>query len=592
MSAAPSVVGVLGAGTMGGGIAQLACLAGARTLLHDPIPEALERGAETLRANLAKGAERGRWSAADAEAAAARLEPVDALEALAPCELVIEAAPERLELKRELYARLSEIVSPECVIATNTSSLPVTALAAAATHPERVVGMHFFNPAPLMALLEVVAGEESGERPLALARAMGEAMGKVVIDAADGPGFLVNRVNRPFGLEALRVVTERLATVEQVDRICRLGGGFRMGPFELQDLVGVDVGFDVARSFYEQSFGEPRWRPSMLSARMVAAGRTGRKAGRGWYDYRDGPHRPEDPPAPGVTGPAAAGAAPGHAADAAPAAGSGAAPYDAADASAAASGHPADALAAGPGAAPGDVADASAAATPLVVVAGETPLAHTLAEQAAAAGWDVRPPAGAQGEVPFLILDCGADEDDPPLQGGPQAICLHDGSLAALDPGGGAVGFHALPPLAPGGLVELTRGPDSLDAAAAAAERFFASLGLHTAWVGDAPGLVLGRIVCQLANEAAFAVGEGVGTAADVDAGLVHGMNHPRGVLGWADEIGLHHVLSVLDALRDETGEERYRAAPLLRSLVLSGRLGRATGEGFFRYDEDAGART
>jgi 3-hydroxybutyryl-CoA dehydrogenase len=561
MSAAPSVVGVLGAGTMGGGIAQLACLAGARTLLHDPIPEALERGAEALRRNLGKGAERGRWSAADAEAAAARLEPVDSLEALAPCELVIEAAPERLDLKRELYARLSEIVSPECVIATNTSSLPVTALAAAATHPERVVGMHFFNPAPLMALLEVVAGEESGERPLALARAMGEAMGKVVIDAADGPGFLVNRVNRPFGLEALRLVTERIASVEEVDRICRLGGGFRMGPFELQDLVGVDVGFDVARSFYEQSFGEPRWRPSMLSARMVAAGRTGRKAGRGWYDYRDGPHRPHDPEPPAVSGPA------GVAAAASAATGSGPAAGDAAGASAAAPGAP-----------------------PLVVIAGETPLAHALAERASAAGWDARPPAGAQGEVPFLILDCGADEDDPPLQGGPQAICLHEGSLAALDPGGGAVGFHALPPLQPGGLVELTRGPDSLESAATAAERFFASLGLHTAWVGDAPGLVLGRIVCQLANEAAFAVGEGVGTAADVDAGLVHGMNHPRGVLGWADEIGLHHVLSVLDALRDETGEERYRAAPLLRSLVLSGRLGRATGEGFFRYDEDASA--
>jgi 3-hydroxybutyryl-CoA dehydrogenase len=527
MSEMPAVVGVLGAGTMGGGIAQLACLAGTRTLLHDPVPEALERGASALRANLAKGAERGRWSAADAEAAAARLEPVPDLEALAPCGLVIEAAPESIALKRELYARLSEIVAPDCVLATNTSSLLVTALAAAATHPERVVGMHFFNPAPLMRLLEVVAGEASDERSLAVARATGEAMGKVVIDAADGPGFLVNRCNRPWGLEALKLVTERIASVEEVDRICRLGGGFRMGPFELMDLVGIDVGFDIARSFFEQSFAEPRWRPSMLSARMVAAGRTGRKAGRGFYDYRDGPHRPDDPPAPQGGG--------------------------------------------GEG---------------LVVIAGDIPLARALAQLATAAGWDTRTPGAAEGEVPFLILDCGADEDDPPLQGGPQAICCHEGSLATLDPGGAAVGFHALPPLQPGGLVELTRGPDSLDAAATAAERFFSSLGLHTAWVGDAAGLVLGRIVCQLANESAFAVGEGVGTPADVDAGLVHGLNHPRGVLAWADEIGLHHVLSVLDALRDETGEERYRAAPLLRRLVLAGRLGRATGEGFHVYDE------
>jgi len=527
----PGIVGVVGAGTMGGGIAQLAVLAGARTLLHDPDHDALDRGVAALRANLVKGAERGRWSQADAEAASARLEPTHTLEALAPCELVIEAAPERLQLKRELFACLAGIVAPACVLASNTSSIPITAIAGAVPGPERVVGMHFFNPAPLMRLLEVVAGEDSGEAALARARALGEAMGKVVIDAADGPGFLVNRANRPFGLEALRCVTERLATVEQVDRVARLGGGFRMGPFELMDLVGVDVGFDVSKSFHELSFGEPRWRPSPLSARMVAAGRTGRKSGRGFYDYRHGPHRPDDPPAPQANLPRAAGG-------------------------------------------------------PVVVVAGEIALAHLLLERAEEAGWDARTPAEAGGEVPFLILDCGASEDDPPLQGGPQALCLHEGSLAALDPGGAAVGFHALPPLEAGALVELTRGPDSLDAATDAAERFFATLGLHTEWVGDAPGLVLGRVVCQLVNEAAFAVGEGVGTPADLDAGMVHGLNHPRGPLSWGDAIGLDHVLAVLDALADEYREERYRAAPLLRRLVLTGRLGRATGEGFFTYDD------
>lgn len=534
MSAAEraQVVGVVGAGTMGAGIAQLACLAGARTLLQDPVPDALARGAGAVRANLAKGAERGRWSAGDAEAAAARLEPVDSIAALAPCEVVIEAAPERLDVKRELFARLSEIVAPDCVLATNTSSIPVTAIAGAVSGPERVVGMHFFNPAPLMRLLEIVAGEESGEPALARARALGEAMGKVVIDAADGPGFLVNRVNRPFGLEALRLVTERIATVEEVDRIVRLGGGFRMGPFELMDLVGVDVGLDVSRSFHELSFGEPRWRPSPLSARMVAAGRTGRKSGRGFYDYRDDEHRPPDP------------AEPPHAE-----------------------------LPSAPGG-------------PVVVIAGDIPLAHLLLERADDAGWDARTPAEAEGEVPFLILDCGATEDDPPLQGGPQAICCHEGALAALDPGGAAIGFHALPPLERGGLVELTRGAESFDAAARAAERFFATLGLHTAWVGDAPGLVLGRIVCQLVNEAAFAVGEGVGSPADIDAGMVHGLNHPRGPLGWGDAIGLDHVLAVLDALFDEYREERYRAAPLLRRLVRSGCVGHATGEGFFSYDD------
>jgi 3-hydroxybutyryl-CoA dehydrogenase len=189
--------------------------------------------------------------------------------------------------------------------------------------------------------------------------------------------------------------------------------------------------------------------------------------------------------------------------------------------------------------------------------------------------------------VPSLILELGLDGEEPeaPLQGGPRAICCAAGSLAALDPGGSAVGFHALPPLDAGALVELTRGPDTAASAAAAAERFFATLGTHTEWVGDAPGLVLGRIVCQVINEAAFALGEGVGSAEDIDAGMVHGLNYPRGILAWADEIGLDHVLAVLEALQLERGEERYRTAPLMRRLGWSGRLGRATGEGFFGYE-------
>jgi 3-hydroxybutyryl-CoA dehydrogenase len=515
---------------MGSGIAQLACLSGARTLLHDPVPDALERGIASIGRHLDRGVERGRLSEDESRAARDRLEPAGELGQLAPCELVIEAAPESLELKRELFARLSrEIVSEDCVLASNTSSLLVTAIAAGATRPERVVGMHFFNPAPVMALLEVVAGTESSEPALALARAAGEAMGKHVIDAVDGPGFLVNRCNRPFGLEALKLLGERVAPLEQIDQVCRLGGGFRMGPFELMDLVGVDVGLDVSRSFYEQSFGEPRWRPSPITARTVAAGRHGRKTGRGYYDY-SGSHRPPDPEPLGAGG--------------------------------------------------GDG---------LVVIAGETMLAAQLEAAARATGWEVATPAAAvDGPVPTLIVDCrlGEDDEDAPLQGAPQAVCCAGGSLAALDPGGAAVGFHALPPLDEANLVELTRGPDSTQSASDAAAHFFSTLGKHTAWVGDAPGLVLGRIVCQVANEAAFALGEGVGSAEDIDAGMIHGLNYPRGILSWADTIGLDHVLAVLTALCDERREERYRPAPALTALALSGRLGLATGEGFFSYDE------
>src|SRR3989440_4598610 len=284
------VIGVLGAGTMGSGIAQLACRAGAQTLLFDALPEALAQGEERVRQGLRKEASRSPDSAqgspeAWAQTAFERLHPVQDLAPLASCELVIEAVPERLELKHELFARLSQIVGEDCVLATNTSSLPVSAIAAAAACPERVVGMHFFNPAPVMRLVEVIAGERSGAPALAIAEATGEAMGKTVIHATDGPGFLVNRCNRPFGLEALRLLGQRIADVETIDRVCRMQGGIRMGPFELMDLVGIDTGYEVSKSFFEQSFGEPRWRPSPITARYVAAGLYGHKSGRGYYDY-------------------------------------------------------------------------------------------------------------------------------------------------------------------------------------------------------------------------------------------------------------------------------------------------------------------
>jgi 3-hydroxybutyryl-CoA dehydrogenase len=559
---AASVIGVLGAGTMGNGIAQLAARSGARTLLYDPFPEALEKGTQAARKGLAKEAEKGKLSREQAEKAAEGLQPVDDMAALAGCELVIEAAPERIELKHEMYGKLSEIVSEQCVLATNTSSLLVTAIATGATHPERVVGMHFFNPAPLMALLEVVAGVESSPEAVALAVATGEAMGKTVIVAKDGPGFIVNRCNRPFGLEALRALQEQMADVESIDRICRMEGGFRMGPFELMDLVGVETGLEISKSFYEQSFGEPRWRPSMIAARQVAAGLYGRKTGRGYYDYSDGPgkHRPEDPPP-------LEGGAPGHdrvaATGLAPPAGEG-----------------------------------------VVVISGENVVAQELRAAAGEAGYEVRPPhAPTGGVLPALFVDCeGAPSVDPTKraspggqpdrrgtpaapQGGARVVLCANGSLNALDPDGSAVGFHVLPPLEQCSLVELTRGESSSPVAAARAERFFQALGKHVAWVGDAPGLVLGRIVCQVINESAFALAEGVGSAQDIDTGMVLGLSHPRGPFEWADAIGLDHVLAVLDALYEEYREERYRAAPALRRLVRAGRLGNASGGGFLDGD-------
>jgi len=288
-------VGVVGAGTMGAGIAQIAALGGYETRLHDPVPAALDGGIERLRGALTKGAQKGFWSEAEAEDADARTGAAAHLADLAECDLVVEAAPEDLELKRQLFAALAEACGPQTILASNTSSLPVSAIAALVPVPERVVGMHFFNPPALMKLVEVVAADASGAVALEATTEVGWRMGRTPIRAKDSPGFIANRLARPFGLESLRMLAEGVADAATIDRTVRLGGGFRMGPFELIDLIGLDVNLSVARSFYSQG-GEPeRWRPSPIQERMVDEGLRGRKSGRGFYSYGEGPHRPPDP---------------------------------------------------------------------------------------------------------------------------------------------------------------------------------------------------------------------------------------------------------------------------------------------------------
>jgi 3-hydroxybutyryl-CoA dehydrogenase len=295
-----TTVGVVGAGTMGAGIAQIAALGGYRTIVYELDSGALERGLEQLSGALRRGAERGRWKEEEATEALERIESDTTIEALRGCDLVVEAAPEDLKLKRNLFERLSSVCAPGTVLASNTSSLSVTAIAAGLPEPERIVGMHFFNPPALMRLVEVVAGDESGEPALKLTTEVATGMGRTPIRARDSVGFVANRCVRPFFLESLRMLGEGAAPHDEIDRIVRLGGGLRMGPFELMDLIGLDVNFMVAKSFWEQSFGEPRWRPTPIHQRMVASGRLGRKTGRGFYLYeKDTPHRPRDPDFPG-----------------------------------------------------------------------------------------------------------------------------------------------------------------------------------------------------------------------------------------------------------------------------------------------------
>jgi 3-hydroxybutyryl-CoA dehydrogenase len=290
-----SRVAVLGAGTMGRGIAQIAALGGYETQVYDAFPEAAEHGVAQVAEALAKGAARGRWSDGEAQAAAARVRPARELAELAGCELLIEAAPEDVELKRALFGELAATCGPEAVLATNTSSLRVADVAVGVPNPERVVGMHFFNPPALMRLVEVVAAPESAEPALKRATAVAEAMGRTPIRAKDSPGFVANRLARPFSLESLRMLGDGVADVATIDRVVRLGGGFRMGPFELLDLIGLDVNLTIARSFFAQGGECERWRPSPIQERLVAEGKLGRKSGEGYYSYGRGAERPPDP---------------------------------------------------------------------------------------------------------------------------------------------------------------------------------------------------------------------------------------------------------------------------------------------------------
>jgi 3-hydroxybutyryl-CoA dehydrogenase len=380
-------VGVIGAGAMGSGIAQVAAVAGHRVILQDVDEAAVGRARSAIEKALARETEKGRLTSSAAEAARGRLSYVANNDpgAFAPCELVIEAIVERLEPKREALAAVERVVAREAILATNTSALSITAIAGGCQRPERVLGLHFFNPAPVMPLVEVVRGHATSKAAVEAAGSIVRRWGKITVIARDTPGFVVNRIARPFYGEALRILDEGIADCATIDWAMRTLGGFRMGPFELMDLVGNDVNFAVTSAVYEGFFFDPRYKPSLTQRRLVEANLLGRKTGRGYYDYREGAVRP-------------------------------------------------------------------------------------------------------------------APKEDPLL------------------------------------------GRSILD-----------------------------RILTMLINEAIDAVFWGVATPADIDLAMVKGVNYPRGLIAWGEELGYRAVLDQLEALREEYHEDRYRPSPLLRRLVASG---------------------
>lgn len=379
-------VGVIGAGSMGSGIAQVAAQAGHPVLLNDSSADALERAAKGHQKVFAMLAEKGKMTLDKAKDCARRITYTRVLDDLKPCGLVIEAIIEDLEIKQGLFQELEIICGDDTVLATNTSSLPVVAMAGKMRQPGRMIGLHFFNPAPLMPLVEVVPSMLTDDK---LAYEMFELMrqwDKVPVLAKDTPGFIVNRVARPFYGESLRILEEGIADESTIDHAMRTFGGFRMGPFELMDLIGNDINFAVTSSVYAAFFQDSRYRPSVIQQRKVEAGLLGRKSGKGYYDYADSAVKPE---------------------------------------------------------------------------------------------------------------------------------------------------------------------PENNEALSKA---------------------IMDRVLCNLINHAIDAVHLGVASAKDIDLAMTKGVNYPKGLLKWGDELGLDHVLRTMDALFEDYREERYRASVLLRRMVREGR--------------------
>ena len=488
---------------MGRGITQVAAQAGHPVLLYDPFAGALEKSLAEIQADLQKAAEKGRLRGA-VEEVSGRIRTTQVLEDCAKADVVVEAVPEKLELKQELLTKLGGL-NESNILVTNTSTLSISAIAAKVKNPQRVVGLHFFNPAQRMKLVEVIPAVQTAAEVADKAFRLAESWGKEPIKVGDSPGFLVNRVARPFYGEALRLHGEGIAK-EHIDWIVK-GLGFPMGPFELVDLIGLDVNYASSNSVYHGFYGEPRYRPHPLQHQRVVAGMLGRKTNQGWYSYPPGP-----PPAP--TPP-----------------------------------------------------QANPESAPLPLIIGPNAIAKELrkkfrnTDEAGQAQFvlDCRVKLERKHDffenLPVVSLVWGHSAS----------------SVLSEFSGRAVAGFSLIPPISDNAVVEVYAPLSGHNQAVDLATQYFQAHGHTVLPLADQPGGVGFRMLALLINEAVSALAEQVALAEDINKAMRLGTGYPRGPLEWAEIIWLKPVLRALEGLEAELGEDRYRPHPLLRRMVAAG---------------------
>jgi 3-hydroxybutyryl-CoA dehydrogenase len=499
------LVGVVGAGTMGTGIAQVAALE-QPVAIYDAEPGRAAAAVDRIGVALDRLVDKGRLDRDAASAARSGIRAVDTLAELAPAALVIEAVVEDLAVKRDLFAALEDVIDARCILATNTSSLSITELQATCRYPGRVVGMHFFNPPPVMGLVEVVHGLSTERSVLDAAAATAERWGKTAVRCGSSPGFIVNRVARPFYGEAQRLLEERAADPATIDAVLRDCAGFPMGPFELMDLIGHDVNASVSHSVWEQTGYDPRYAPSSWQRELVAAGRLGRKIGRGVYDHREGAQQPVPNTAPLRRAPRTVVSQNGY--DPLPGLldriASGGVRIEVADL-------PPDL---------GELDEAETLPPPGLHLPSGGTLLRTDGDTATA--------AAATYGVPVVMIDWVRDAS----QANRFCIAPSDGCPP-----------HVLDEAV--GLLQAT--------------------GAEVSIVDDAVGLIVARTVAMLVNEAYDVVLRGVASKRDVDRAMRLGAGHPLGPFEWIDLVGVLDVVALLDGMHSSCPTGRYRVSPRLR---------------------------